>query len=68
MNQEIEDIDIEDIEDIEEIEPQLEWTRVSESEVNSIASRLSQLEDLLSRGLISQSEYEDKRKQIIDLI
>lgn len=68
LNQEIEEIDIEDIEDIEEIEPQLEWTRVSESEVNSIASRLSQLEDLLSRGLISQSEYEDKRKQIIDLI
>jgi hypothetical protein len=58
---------IEEIE-IDEIDPQLELARVSESEVNSIASRLSQLEDLLSKGLISQSEYESKRKQIIEQI
>lgn len=65
LNQNIEEIEIDEI---DEIEPQLESTRVSESEVNSIALRLSQLEDLLRKGLISQSEYENKRKQIIEQI
>ena len=53
---------------MDEIEPQLGVEVINESEIVSIASRLSQLEDLLSKGLISQKEYEDKRHQIIDLI